>query len=265
MSDIQSICILGMRRTGSNHLFNVLRNFDTLASCGELFSDARVSGVANFLPQIRELTGLACQSEEDPCLMAYARGNPRAFLNVLEAAAALNGRRAYCFKIFEDQLEQRIIESDVLGRPRTHMVLLMRRSIDTYISLQKALLTDRWMSFDTTGVPITLEAEAFAVWLERQRNWYRHWLEWARQRGRSPVILTYEKDVDRPLRLVLWRFARTARSFNVKLTQPLIIRNYGLHRQDGHAAVASRVQNWPEFTGALSRLGLEKDALGYPI
>jgi len=259
------ICVLGMRRTGSNHLFNVLRNFDDLASCGELFSAVRVSGVEALMPQIREITGLASTVEEDPLLRAYARGNPAAFVKIVEEAASRQQKQAYCFKIFEDQLDQRTIEADILARPRMHLMLLARRSLDAYISLQKATLTQEWMSYDTTHVTVTLEAEAFGVWLKQQRAWYGHWLDWAKQHRHRRVVLRYERDVDRPVKDVLRRFAKTASHFDVRLRRPAVIRNWGLVRQDKRRVLPPRVANWPEFIAELRRLGLEREAFGYPL
>lgn len=259
------ICVLGMRRTGSNHLFNVLRNFEDLASCGELFSDARVSGVAALLPRIRDITGLKCHSEEDPLLRAYAHGNPGAFIDIVAQAASRQRKQAYCFKIFEDQLDWHKIETDILARPQMHLVLLVRTALDAYVSLQKAALTQHWMSLDTTNVAVTLDAEAFAAWLVQKRTWYRHWLDWATRQGRPSIVLSYENDVDHPLPVVLGRFATTARKLGIKLTQPSIIQNPGLHRQDRNSTVESRVQNWPEFAAALKRLGLDKEAFRHPI
>jgi LPS sulfotransferase NodH len=265
MSEVTSICLLATRRTGSNHLLNVLRNFDALASYGELFNERRVSGVDGILPLLAELTGLSCSREDDPRLRAYARGNPSGFLKILETASLRQGKVAQCFKIHEGQMEPPQIEEAILSRPNTHMVLLLRRSIDSYISLQKALTADRWMSVDTTYSQVSVDIEAFVEWLDRQRRWYDHWVSWSGLRGSRLTILRYEADVDRPLRIVLWRFARAAKSFNLHLKQPLRIRNHGLRMQDRRSSIASRVANWPEFSAAVKERGLEKQAYGYPL
>jgi LPS sulfotransferase NodH len=250
-----------MRRTGSNHLFNVLRNFDELASCGELFNEHRVSGSFALLPQIRDITGLRSQVEEDPFLWGYAHGNPGAFLEVVAQAAARQLKQAYCFKIFEDQLDLGTIE-DILARPRMHLVLLTRRFLDAYVSLQKAKLTQQWVGSDTTHLTVTLDAEDFALWLRRQQAWYRHWLDWAKHRGQRVLVLRYEEDVDRPLPTLLWRFARAMRSFDVHLGHPRHIRNEGLERQDKRRSTSSSIANWQEFAAACQRLGLKADVLG---
>lgn len=248
-----------MRRTGSNHLFNVLRNFPSLASCGEVFNKDRVAGVQSLLPQIREITGLKCQAEGDPLLWAYAHGNPGAFIEILAEAAARQQKQAYCFKIFEDQLDRHTIEDQVLRRPRTHLILLVRNALAAYVSLQKATMTQKWMTSDTTNVTVTLHAAEFAAWLAQQQDWYRHWVEWAKVRGKEPIVLSYENDIDQPLRVLLWRFAAAVRGFDVHLRPPLFIRNSGLDRQDRHASVRSRIANWPEFISDLKHLGLDED------
>ena len=262
---INGICVIGMRRTGSNHLFGVLRNFPDLMSGGEFFNRDKVSGIFHLLPDVRAVTGMNWHREIDPVLRTYARANPGSFLDAVEAATARKRQRAYCFKVFEDQLDRTVIESAILARPQMRMVLLTRRALDTYVSLQKAQNSDVWVGRDTSAERVTLDVEAFYNWLEGQRAWYRHWLDWARARGTEAVVLTYEADVDRPLRLVLWRFARTAGQLGIPLRQPLLLRHTGLVRQDRVARIENRIANWSAFAAGLDRLGLSEAAMGYPL
>jgi LPS sulfotransferase NodH len=264
---VAGICIIGMRRTGSNHLMNVLRNFRGLEATGELFNRDDVFGIGQLLPQLREITGLPIPRLGDQLIKAYARGNPGGFLAAVEEAVRRKGKRAYCFKVFEDQLSREALETQVLSRPGMRPVLLVRRALDSYISLEKAKSTDDWVGRDTTRSPITLDADAFAQWLYEQRAWYGHWTAWAGARGETPVVLTYEQDIDRPTCLVLWRFSRLAKRLGVPLQMPLRLRlrHRGLERQDRNRALSDRVANWPEFAAGLERLGLSEAARGYPL
>jgi hypothetical protein len=101
--------------------------------------------------------------------------------------------------------------------------------------------------------------------LEHQRDWYRHWVEWANQRDLSPPVLTYEANVDQPRRIILWRFARAVRPFGIKLRQPLRLRIPGLTRQDKNRQLPGRIANWHEFSADLDRLGLRSAAQSYPL
>ena len=264
---VAGICIIGMRRTGSNHLMNVLRNFRALEATGELFNRDDVFGIGRMLPQLRETTGLPIPRLGDQLLKAYARGNPGGFLAAVEEAVRRKGKRAYCFKVFEDQLSREALETQVLSRPGMRHVLLVRRSLDAYVSFAKATSTDKWVGHDTTASPIELEAEGFAAWLDEQRAWYGHWLARAKARGESPVVLTYEDDIDRPTYVVLWRFSRLAKRLGIPLPMPLKLRlrHRGLARQDRNRALSDRIANWPEFAAGLERLGLSEAARGYPL
>lgn len=262
---IHGICIIGTRRTGSNHLMNLLSNFRRLEATGELFSRERIIGIDLLLPKLRRITGLAIPSTHDPVLHARAREKPGAFLEVIEEAARRRGKRAYCFKLFEDQLSRNEIEDQVLSRPGMHPVLLVRRSVDTFISLAKATSTDQWMTRDTTGLQVALDVEEFASWLAEQRNWYGHWLSRARRRGEKPVVLSYEEDIDQPARMVLRRFARMSVSLGINLRPPLLLTNRGLNRQDRNTDPSERVANWAEFIEGLDRHGLREAAFGYPL
>lgn len=262
---IAGICIIGTRRTGSNHLMNVVSNFRDLEATGELFSRHRIIGIHRLLPQLRRATGMPIPDADDKALHAHARENPGAFLDALELAVRHKRKRAYCFKVFEDQLSREAIETQVLSRPGMRSALLVRRALDTYISLAKATLLDEWMTRDTTATPVVLDAGSFASWLEGERAWYGHWLARAKARGETPLIMTYEEDIDRPNRVVLRRFAAMARGLGIPLAPPLLVRNRGLARQDRNRDLAARVANWDEFVADLDRLGLREAARGYPL
>lgn len=262
---VAGICIIGMRRTGSNHLMGVLRNFRELEATGELFNKQDVFGIGQMLPELRKATGLPIPRLGDQMVKAYARGNPGGFLGAMEQAVRQKGKRAYCFKVFEDQLSREAIETQVLSRPGMRQVLLVRRALDSYVSLRKAESLDEWVGRDTTASPIALDAEAFAAWLETQGAWYGHWLARAKARGERPTVLSYEHDIDRPTPVVLWRFRRTARHSGIRLRMPLWPRKRGLARQDRTGDIQARIANWPEFSAGLERLRLSEAAFGYPL
>jgi len=51
----------------------------------------------------------------------------------------------------------------------------------------------------------------------------------------------------------------------ITLRMPPALPFGGLSRQDREKVVAFKVKNWPEVSRALSAMGIEKRAFGYPI
>ena len=72
-------------------------------------------------------------------------------------------------------------------------------------------------------------------------------------------------DINVPVEAVLRRFQSTAAQVGMTLRIPLSFPYDGLKKQDRERAAAFKVKNWPEFSRALSQMGIEKRAFGYPI
>ena len=68
-----------------------------------------------------------------------------------------------------------------------------------------------------------------------------------------------------PADAVLRRFAATVAQVGSTRRVPAALPFAGLNKQDREKAVALKVKNWPEFSRALTELGIEKRAFGYPI
>lgn len=78
-------------------------------------------------------------------------------------------------------------------------------------------------------------------------------------------ILRYETHLTVPTASVLRRFQSAAGQVGITVRMPLSFPHPGLKRQDREKAIAFKVKNWPEFSRALSDLGIEKRAFGYAI
>lgn len=229
---MDGITVITGPRTGAGHLFALLPNFEAVASCGGLFAEGQ-----------QDIAGRIDVAELE------ARAAHRSVI-VLKATSAL-------------PLET--VERDLLGRPGMRAVFVLRRSIDTYISLVKATALDAWRDTDLTAVKVKLDAERFAQWLEQQEAWYAHWKAWLEKRAFPVPILRYETHLNVPVESVLRRFAMAAAQVGITLRMPLSFPVGGLVRQDREKTVALKVRNWPEFSGAMTRMGIERRAFGYPL
>lgn len=229
---MDGITIITGRRTGAGHLFALLRNFEAVAPSDGLFADG------------------------------WQDAGGRIDLAELEARAA--GKSLIVLKA-TSAIPRDIVERQLLGRPGMRAVFVVRRQIDTYVSLAKATALDAWRDTDLTPVKVKLDAQRFAVWLDEQEGWYAHWKAWLERRAFPLPVLRYETHLSVPADAVLRRFAATVAQVGITLRVPPALPFAGLNKQDREKAVALKVKNWPEFSRALTELGIEKRAFGYPI
>lgn len=229
---MDGITVITGPRTGAGHLLRLLGNFPEVAADGDL-----VDALGEDIP------GKLDQAE-------------------LEARSA--GKRVVVVKV-TSALPVETVKRDILTRPGMRAVLLVRKQIDSYVSLAKAMALDTWRDFDTTGVKVRLDPERFARWMEAEMAWYAQWRDWLTRRALPAPILRYETHVDVPVDVVLRRFSVTAAQLGVALKVPSETPVAGYIRQDQGKAIAEKVRDWPEVSRALIAMGLEKRAFGYPI
>jgi hypothetical protein len=229
---MDGITLITGPRAGAGHLMALLRNFDAVAPAD----------------------GLLDEGPQD--------AGGRIDLFELEARAA--GKTLVVLKA-TSALPRDMVEHDLLGRPGMRAMLVVRRQIDSYVSLAKASALDAWRDTDLTPVKVKLDAARFAAWLAAEEAWYAHWKGWLERRAFPVPVLRYETHLTLSPDGVLRRFASAAAQLGITLSVPEALPFAGLVRQDREKAVALKVRNWPEFSRALGELGIEKRAFGYPI
>lgn len=229
---MDGVTVITGPRTGAGHLFALLRNFEAVAPRDGLFADG-----------VQDASGKIDLAE----LEARSAGKS---LLVLKAVPAM-GRE--------------VVERDLLGRTGMRSIFLLRRQIDTYVSLAKATALNAWRDTDLTPVKVKLDADRFAKWLDEQDAWYAHWKAWLERRAYPVPVMRYETHLSVPVESVLRRFASTVAQVGITLRMPLSFPVEGLKKQDREKVVALKVKNWPEFSKAMVERGIEKRAFGYPI
>jgi hypothetical protein len=229
---VDAITIITGPRTGAGHLFALLRNVEAVAPCDGLFAD-----------------GLADATARLDATEAEARAEGKSLL-VVKATSAM---------------PRELVERELLGRSGMRAIVVVRRLIDSYVSLAKATALNAFRERDLTSVKVRLDPVHFVSWLEQQEDWYGHWQEWLLRRSFPVPILRYESHLNMPPEAVLRRFSSAAAQVGITVRPPTSLPYPGLTRQDRETAVASRVKNWPEFSRALVERDIEKRAFGYPI
>lgn len=230
---MDTVAIITGPRTGAGHLISLLDNIEAVASRGGLFSDG------------------------------FTDAAGRLDLAELEARGA--GKSMLVFRL-TSSVPREIVEREILSRPGTRAVLVVRRQVDAYVSLAKATAMGAWRDTDLTNVKVKLDAARFAAWMEEQEAWYAHWKQWLERRSFPAPVIRYETQIQGlPADTVLRRFSSALSQLGLTLRIPAELPHAGLVRQDRERTVAFKVKNWPDFSRGLSERGLEKRAFGYPI
>jgi len=229
---VDGITIITGSRTGAGHLFALLRNIESVAPRDGLFVD----GLTDVSGKI-DLAELEARAEHKSLI-------------VLKATSAM---------------PRELVERELLGRIGMRTIFVVRRQIDAYVSLAKAMALDAWRDTDVTNAKVKLEPQRFATWLEGEGAWYAHWKAWLEKRSYPVPVIRYETHLTLPDDGVLKRFASTAAQVGITVRVPAALQYPGLKKQDREKAAAFRVKNWPEFSRAIGEMGLEKRAFGYPI
>ena len=229
---MDGVTIITGPRTGAGHLFALLNNFEAVAPRDGLFADGSRDAAGKV--DLAELEALA----------------ERKSLLVVKATSSI---------------PRDIVERDLLGRSGMRAIFVVRRQIDAYVSLAKAMALDAYRDTDLTNVKVKLDAGRFAAWLDEQEAWYAHWKLWLERRSFPVPILRYETHLTVPPESVLRRFASTVAQVGITVRMPLSFPHPGLVKQDREKAAASRVKNWSDFSKGLIERGIEKRAFGYPI
>ena len=229
---MDGVTVITGPRTGAGHLFALLRNFGAVAPSDGLFAAGHDDAVKRIEAAEQE---------------ARAAGKS---LLVLKATPAL---------------PRDLVERDLLGRSGMRSIFVVRRQIDTYVSLAKATALNAWRDTDLTPVKVKLDPIHFTGWLDAQESWYGHWKAWLERRAFPVAILRYETHLTMPPETVLRRFSATVAQLGVSLRVPATLPFEGLKRQDRAGAAAFKVKNWSDFSKALIERGIEQRAFGYPI
>ncbi|MEO6014701.1 MAG: hypothetical protein ABIQ30_14075 [Devosia sp.] len=230
---MDGVTIITGPRTGAGHLLALLDNFEAVAPRDGLFADG-----------YQDAGGQIDLAELE------ARSKGRSLL-VLKAISAM---------------PRDVVERDLLGRHGMRAIFVLRRNIDTYVSLAKASALGAWRYTDLTPVKVKLDAGRFLNWMDEQDAWYLYWKNWLERRAFPVPIIRYETHIlSVPAESVLRRFVATVAQVGLTLKVPATLTVEGLVRQDREKAVALKVKNWPEFSRALTERGIEKRAFGYPL
>ena len=243
---MKEICIVAVPRTGTNHLVNLWRSFQSHESLPEIFHPESAYGLEHLASALEDNLKIDERDGSEAQLAQVMRSNPNAALDALRDILSTKGIKSFSYKIFPEHLADKNLRP-VLSRHDSIIVLVKRAQIDSFISLKKALLLGQWYNRDTTETQVTLDWSEFKKFKEQQIKWYSLVDKILHEENLPYVTLTYEGDIcGSPIDhlLVAQSVARDL-GVNLEFNRNEILG--GLSKQDTKKDYFSKVSNWKEF------------------
>ena len=272
--NIQFICWVGMPRSGSNYVSDLLANLDNFWSLREIFQPKGVhayNGLHSHFPAI----SLECQDEpllsswlnrvganaddevpwRAPELIAFARSHPGVFLDIIAKAA---GNNLVSFKVFAGDLKTEQLVDEVLGRRDVMSAILHRDIIEAYVSAIKGEQVGRFTNVDTTNVTVRLNWKLFCRFVHGTISFQSGILNVC---GNGIPIIAYEdlmaeNDDDARLCRII-SVLDSARDLELGTRLPQRELRSGVARQDQKRDYADTVDNWCAFLDTCRKHGLD--------
>ncbi|MFN4154621.1 MAG: sulfotransferase [Paracoccaceae bacterium] len=183
------IVVLAGPRSGSNFLCNLLEGMPGLIALSEVFNPRDIYGLNNH-PALRQRLVERFGSED---ALAHAfRMTPEEATDALMEAT--QDARLVLIKVFPNQIHGAALRS-ILAKYGAGAILLMRRRLDQFISLNKALAQDMWHSAATTDLRPRIEVEPFLRWTAAMDGWIARTARSCQQVGLPVAALSYERDL----------------------------------------------------------------------
>ena len=254
------VCLFSHPRTGTNYLHSVLRQWPGVVALGEVFHENEAFGLRPaHLAALAGPAGRTFSGPADPALVAWVRDNPAKTIAALARMAHKNGRCALYFKVFPGQWPNGLgPDLPALARlPGFTPVVLQRRMLDVYVSYCKVAQIGHYKMADTTGVPIRLWADAFEIWANESRAWYRQVMSLLEQAGMPPLRASYEEDIDMAPQALSDHWAGL-----LGLPGGPVDAAQALTRQDRTPSLENKLDSHGEFVAEAKRLGVWEIGLG---
>ncbi len=262
------ILVLGMKRTGSNYLFECLDKVDDFYTLREVFNPVGAFGM-----EVQSQTGLrhfgsllevAFASECDQKLCEFVQNNPVDTIHQLRGLAAGMGRSAVALKLFDAQIDSQVLADRLIADPAVVPVVLKRQMLPSYISLLKARIAKGWMRRDLTALQPEVDIDEYLEWQTNTISWYQMLDDAMTRTGRSPISLNYDEFTQGSPREALNGLLGQLRQAGVTCSDEPNDFDPPIPRQDRSAVTFDRIANGANLRHALLTLGQLDTALDIP-
>ncbi len=256
-TDRRLLVVLAGPRSGSNFLCDMLEGLPGLIGLSEVFNPRDIYGL-NRHPVLRQRL-LDWFGSADALSHAFRMTPERAIDALMEVS---QDSAWVLIKVCPNQIHGAALRS-ILARHAAGAVLLVRRRLDQFISLGKAMASDQWHSAPTTDLRPQVEVEAFLRWTNMMDGWITRTAGACTAAGVPVVSLRYDRDLlapdpDARAHALAARLAVLPCGF----TPDTIRKTSFFRRQDSTADVFDRVADGQHLREALVRHDVLDFALG---
>ncbi|MFK7751110.1 MAG: sulfotransferase [Sedimentitalea sp.] len=261
------ISLVSTARSGTTHLIRIAAALEQLYVVRNEWLD--MQGVAwaqaDELAKFRALHGVDYTDHTDPRLSKWVRENKEETLQILETLAKPEDRAVF-YKSFPGHVLGDDFNRLFYDRPGTLFVFLMRRPIDSFISLMKARSIEKWVTIDTTQMKPELQAESFLTWWGINSDWFLRLQQRLKADNRPFGMLSYEDDVMASVPHLLNRLVAELHvaGFETSVNRTHLVKSsvkraihkvkgrelfgdMGAMKQDKEKSTAAKVSNWDAF------------------
>ncbi|MDR7126636.1 sulfotransferase [Pseudotabrizicola sp. 4114] len=187
--DRRLLVVLAGPRSGSNFLCSILDGAPGMLSLSEVFNPRDIFGLNNH-PALHQRLLDRFGSEEK--LHHAFRMTPELAADALMAETAT--ARQVMIKVFPNQVHGAALRA-ILARHGAGAIFLVRRRLDQFISLHKAMSQDLWHSAETTDLRPAIDTEQYLRWTAVMDEWIRQTARACQQLGLPVASLRYERDL----------------------------------------------------------------------
>ena len=272
--DVRFICWIGMPRSGSNYVSDLLANLDNFWSLREIFQANGVHAYNGLRGHFQKIS-LECQNEpllsswlnreganadddeswRAPELITFARSHPGMLLDIIAKAA---GNNLVSFKVFAGDLNKEQLLDEVLDRSDVVPAILHRDIIEAYVSAIKGKQVGRFTNVDTTNVAVKLNWRLFCRFVHGTARFQSGILNVCN--GGIPIIayedlMTENDDDARLCRIISDLDSAWDLELGTRLPQREV--QPGVARQDQKRDYAATVENWTAFLNKCRKHGLD--------
>lgn len=263
---ISEIAVLSAPRSGTNFFCECLADLPEVMGMHEIFNKDGVFGVDSDrkLSILNEVTGLNASSLRSEQLINFFRDRPIEAVEALSETARQIDKKFVSYKIFPGHVSNPSLE-ELLSAKHRYPIVLTRRRLDVYVSLQKARISKSWRHSDTSDLKPRIETHEFLEWSKANDDWYRQITDSLDRHGRGFRILSYSADVDIPKSELMRNLVTTLRFEGIDVSAPSAPEAERFNRQDLKTDPFSKIANGDEVHQGLAKQGMLSYALEEPL
>lgn len=190
--DRRLLVVLAGPRSGSNFLGSILDGLPGMVSLSEVFNPRDIFGL-NTHADLRQRL-LDRFGSEDRLYHAF-RMTPELGADALMEETP--DARLVMIKVFPNQVHGAALRA-ILAKHGVGAIFLVRRRLDQFISLHKAMAQDLWHSTETTDLRPVIDTEQYLRWTAVMDEWITQTARTCQKLGLPVASLRYERDLLNP-------------------------------------------------------------------